>query len=59
MSLLTAKQAADRLGVSVRQLDRYVADGLIEPRRATPRGHRKFDEGEVAALLRGAQPAHS
>jgi len=53
MTMLTAKEAADRLGVSVRQLDRYVADGLIAARRPTPRGHRKFDATEVDALLRG------
>ena len=53
MPRLTAKEAADRLGVSVRQLDRYVADGLIAPLRATPRGRRQFDSEAVDRLLRG------
>lgn len=58
MTMLTAKEAADRLGVSVRQLDRYVAEGLIAARRPTPRGHRRFNETEVDALLRG-EPARA
>jgi excisionase family DNA binding protein len=48
---LTAEQAAARLGVSVRTLDRYVAAGLIRARRATPRAHRKFVADEVDRLL--------
>lgn len=47
---LTAREAADRLGVSVRQLDRYVADGLIAPRRPHPRANRRFVTTEVDAL---------
>jgi excisionase family DNA binding protein len=48
---LTAEQAATRLGVSVRTLDRYVAAGLIRARRATPRAHRRFVADEVDRLL--------
>jgi excisionase family DNA binding protein len=48
--LLTAAQAAERLGISVRTLDRYVEAGRITPRR-TPGGHRRFDPADVDALL--------
>jgi len=58
MTMLTAKETADRLGVSVRQLDRYVDAGLIKPRQPMPRAHRKFDAEEVDALLRG-EPARA
>lgn len=51
--MLTAKEAADRLGVTVRQLDRYVAAGLIAPMQTVARGHRKFDAEKVDKLLRG------
>jgi excisionase family DNA binding protein len=47
---LTAAQAAARIGVSVRQLTRYVAAGLISPER-TPGGHRRFSSEDVDALL--------
>lgn len=47
---LTAKQAADRLGVSVRTLDRYVEQGFIAPRRPTPTAHRRFLAAEVDEL---------
>lgn len=47
---LTAREAADRLGVSVRTLDRYVADGLIAPRRPTPTARRRFIAREVDDL---------
>lgn len=50
---LTAQQTADRLGVSTRTLGRYVAAGLITPRRRTPRGPRLFEPGHVDALARG------
>jgi excisionase family DNA binding protein len=47
---LTAREAADRLGVSVRTLDRYVDAGLIAPRRPTPTARRRFVAREVDAL---------
>lgn len=53
---LTAAQTADRLGVSVRTLGRYVAAGLITPRRRTRRGPRLFLERDVDALTRGECP---
>lgn len=50
---LTAQQTADRLGVSTRTLSRYVAAGLITPRRRTPRGPRLFLAADVEALRLG------
>lgn len=50
---LTAQQTADRLGVSTRTLSRYVARGLITPRRRTPRGPRLFLAFDVERLARG------
>jgi DNA-binding transcriptional MerR regulator len=47
---LTARAAAERLGVSVRTLDRYVEQGLIAPRRPTPTARRRFVAREVDAL---------
>lgn len=46
MADLTPQAAADRLGVSVRTLSRYVADGLLTPSR-TRGGHRRFDAAEI------------
>jgi DNA-binding transcriptional MerR regulator len=47
---MTAKEAADRLGVSVRQLNRYQAAGLITPVQNVRRGRRQFTEQSVEAL---------
>lgn len=47
---ITAKEAAGRLGVSVRTFDRYVAKGLIEAKR-TPGGQRRFASADVDKLL--------
>lgn len=47
---LTAREAADRIGVSVRTLGRYVAAGIITPAR-TPGGQRRFDPADVDRLL--------
>ena len=51
--LLTPAEAAAILKVSVRTLDRYQADGYIQPHR-TPTGRRRFRRSDVEALLRGA-----
>lgn len=48
--MLTAREAADRLGVTVRQLNRYQMDGRITPVQNTPRGRRQFTEESVDAL---------
>lgn len=50
--MLTAQQAADRLGVTVRQLNRYQAAGLITPVQKMSRGHRQFTEQSVNELHR-------
>lgn len=48
--MLTAEQAAARLGVTVRQLNRYQQAGLITPEQNVPRGRRRFTETAVDAL---------
>jgi DNA-binding transcriptional MerR regulator len=57
--VLTASQAATRLGVTVRQLNRYQQAGLITPVQNVPRGRRRFTEESVDALRRNLddQPA--
>lgn len=52
---LTASQAAERLGVSVRTLARYVEAGELVPTR-TRGGHRRFDSADVDALLERDPP---
>jgi DNA-binding transcriptional MerR regulator len=49
---MTAKEAADALGVTVRQLNRYQAAGLIRPVQNVPRGRRLFTETTVEQLRR-------
>ena len=49
-AVLNAKQAAERLGVSVRQLNRYQAAGLITPQQTVARGRRYFTEESVERL---------
>lgn len=51
-AVLTAKEAADRLGVTVRQLNRYQQAGLITPRQNVARGRRQFTEESVEQLHR-------
>jgi DNA-binding transcriptional MerR regulator len=48
--VLNAQQAAERLGVTVRQLNRYQAAGLIAPEQNVPRGRRRFTEQSVERL---------
>jgi excisionase family DNA binding protein len=48
--LLTRQEAADRLRVSVRTLDRWRRYGLIEARRVGPRSI-KLKEEDVDALI--------
>ncbi len=47
---LTAKQAAFRIGISFRTLNRYQADGRISP-VFIPGGYRRFRPEDVDALL--------
>lgn len=53
--MLNAEQAAARLGVTVRQLNRYQADGLITPVQRVKRGRRQFTERSVDQLLADQQ----
>ena len=50
---LTAREAATRLGCSVRTFDRHlptwVAEGAVTVHR-TPGGHRRFDPAEIDGL---------
>lgn len=48
--MLTAREAAQRLGITVRQLNRYQAAGLIAPQQNVRRGRRRFSETDVDAL---------
>jgi DNA-binding transcriptional MerR regulator len=52
---MTAQEAAARLGVTVRQLNRYQAAGLIAPVQNVPRGRRLFTEQSVEQLRRNQQ----
>ncbi len=47
---MTAQEAANRLGVTVRQLNRYQQAGLIRPVQNVPRGRRQFTEESVDQL---------
>lgn len=40
------------LGVTVRTLHRWEADGRIPSPVRTPTGHRRYDAAEIAALLK-------
>jgi len=50
--LLTSGEAAAALGVTVRTLHRWEADGRIPRPVRTPTGHRRYDAAEIAALLK-------
>jgi DNA-binding transcriptional MerR regulator len=49
---LTAKEAAERLGVSIRQLDRYDARQITHPVQRVPGGPRKYDADAIDRLAR-------
>lgn len=49
---ISSTEAAARLGVSVRTLDRMEHDGRLRPLSRIG-GRRKYDAAQVAALLRG------
>lgn len=50
---LTPLEAAKRLGVTVRTLHRWEAEGRITSVR-TPTNHRRYDQSAVDALLRAS-----
>jgi excisionase family DNA binding protein len=48
---LGSKQVAERLGYSPRTIRRMVTLGLLNPHRLRGRGHFRFAENEVDALV--------
>lgn len=51
LRLLRPREAADLLGVSVRQIDRIVDAGTLRPVRLLPGGNRRFRLADLAALV--------
>jgi excisionase family DNA binding protein len=49
--LLSPAEAAARLGVSVRTLSRYVADGRLPEPRRTAGGHRRFSADDLQRIV--------
>ncbi len=49
--LLSAREAADYLGVSVRTLDRYIAAGHVTARQVAPKARRRFDPADLQRIL--------
>ena len=47
MPYVTTGQAAKALGVSIRSLQQWVKDGLLEPDHRTPGGHMRWDVERV------------
>jgi excisionase family DNA binding protein len=52
MPYVTTGEAARLLGVSIRSLQQWAKDGLIEPDHVTPGGHMRWDVERVRAELR-------
>lgn len=50
---LSAAQTAERLGISVRTLDRMEVDGRLVRVSTTPGGHRRFDSEQVERVAQG------
>jgi excisionase family DNA binding protein len=50
--LLTSGELAKELGVSLRTVQRWVADGVIEPKLRTAGGHGRYDADEARDQLR-------
>lgn len=50
---LSAAETAERLGISVRTLDRMEGDGRLVPITHTPGGHRRYDEDQVERVRNG------
>jgi len=49
--LLTSAEVARALGLSVRLIQQYRADGLLTPKMETPKGHARWDLDEVREQL--------
>lgn len=52
VELVTTSQLARALGVSLRSVQRYIADGKIAAEHRTPGGHYRFDVDKVREQLR-------
>lgn len=50
---LTAAETAERLGISVRTLDRMEGSGRLKPITRTDGGHRRYDEDQVERVRQG------
>jgi excisionase family DNA binding protein len=50
--MLTTKEAADVMGISVRTLQRYVTEGRIRPSYRLPGGRMRWDLEELKAQFR-------
>jgi len=50
--MLTTKEAADFMGISVRTLQRYVTEGKIKPSYRLPGGRMRWDLEELKAQFR-------
>lgn len=50
---LSAAQTAERLGISVRTLDRMEHDGRLRPVARTRGGHRRYDSEQVERVAQG------
>ena len=54
--LVGTATAAERLGVSVTTLHRYVAEGALQPIRFTPRARLRFRPSDLEQLLTSGGP---
>lgn len=52
MPYVSTGQAAKALGVSIRSLQQWAKDGLIEPDHYTPGGHMRWDVERVRSEIR-------
>jgi excisionase family DNA binding protein len=52
-ALVTRRELADLLRVSVRTVDRHVRRGVLEPVQLVPGGRVCFRAADVARLIRG------
>lgn len=56
---LSTRVFAERVGVVPETVRRWIADELLEPGGATPGGHYRFTEEQVAEVLRGGVAARA
>lgn len=56
---MTSAEVARALGLSVRLIQKYRADGLLTPAMETPKGHARWDLDEVKRQLDELRRRHS